>query len=169
MYSSALFNDRESKKRARDEKFSLSKGVKKAIQASKPVQSGGNKWRGGAGDSNIPKIMNEIKDKDKEKINENVKEKEKTKVESVEVRRSDGSNSTSNNINKNNADNYIETNTSKPIPIIIPSDKRKMRIGTKTKTTPSGRVLAPSGKFRKSTDGYFRKKLRNQSSSEFSA
>ena len=60
------------------------------------------------------------------------------------------------------------TNTSKPIPIIIPSDKRKLRIGTKSNISGT-KVLAPSGKFRKSTDGYFRKKLRDQSSSEFSA
>ena len=34
LYSAALFNDKEAKKKARDEKFSLSKGVKKAAQAA---------------------------------------------------------------------------------------------------------------------------------------
>jgi hypothetical protein len=74
---------------------------------------------------------------------------------------------TTNNTTKTVSSDPIETNTSKPIPIIIPSDKRKLRIGTAK--SMSGKVLAPSGKFRKSSDGYFKKKLKSQSSSEFSA
>ena len=154
MYSAALFNDKEAKKKARDEKFSLSKSVKKMNTATKTVQNGGNKWRGGASDTNVPKgeeIEKKVKNNNYDCINND-----------------NNTNNASNN-NAHNANNdFIVTNTSKPIPIIIPSDKRKIRIGAKNSVNGS-KVLAPSGKFRKSTDGYFRKKLRDQSSSEFSA
>jgi hypothetical protein len=142
LYSAALFNDKEAKKRARDEKFSLSKGVKKAAQALKPPQTGGNKWRGGATDTNAPKAS-------------------VSNTRSMAVTDADTPNPHLAPI----------TNTSKPIPIIIPSDKRKIRMGSKagSGSGPGSRLLAPSGKFRKSADGYFKKKLRNQSSSEFSA
>ena len=153
-YSAALFNDKEAKKKARDEKFSLSKSVKKDKTSTKPVQSGGNKWRGGASDNNIPKEKDSI-----QKI-ENINNKSTSLVRAEEISTYDST--------KNKNDNFIMTNTSKPIPIIIPSDKRKLRIGTKSNISGT-KVLAPSGKFRKSTDGYFRKKLRDQSSSEFSA
>ena len=153
-YSAALFNDKEAKKKARDEKFSLSKSVKKDKISTKPVQSGGNKWRGGASDTNIPK------EKDFNQKTEN------TKNLSTPVARAEEYSTYDSKKSKN--DDFIITNTSKPIPIIIPSDKRKLRIGTKSNINGT-KVLAPSGKFRKSTDGYFRKKLRDQSSSEFSA
>ena len=160
LYSAALFNDKEAKKRARDEKFSLSRGVKKAVQAAKPAQTGGNKWRGGSTDSNVPK----------------------TAAATGSVSGGDAGSSSSSSGGGVTAATRPKTltptayasteervtNTSKPIPVIIPSDKRKLRLGTKAVTMGS-RVLAPSGKFRKSSDGYFKKKLRNQSSSEFSA
>lgn len=159
LYSAALFNDKEAKKRARDEKFSLSRGVKKAVQAAKPAQTGGNKWRGGSTDSNVPK----------------------TAATAAGVGGDDAFSSSSSSGGVTAVSRLktltptahapteeTVTNTSKPIPIIIPSDKRKLRIGTKAVTMGS-RVLAPSGKFRKSSDGYFKKKLRNQFSSEFSA
>jgi hypothetical protein len=146
MYSAALFNDKEAKKRARDEKFSLSKGVKKAAQALKPPQTGGNKWRGGATDSNMPKAT----------VSLSAPTSRPMAVTDTDTP---------------NPHLAPITNTSKPIPIIIPSDKRKIRMGTKagSGSGPGSRLLAPSGKFRKSADGYFKKKLRNQSSSEFSA
>jgi hypothetical protein len=155
LYSAALFNDKEAKKRARDEKFSLSRGVKKAVQAAKPAQTGGNKWRGGSTDSNVPKAA---------------------AAATASVSGGDAGSSSSSVVTRPKtptpaAHAYTEervTNTSKPIPVIIPSDKRKLRLGTKA-VSMSSRVLAPSGKFRKSSDGYFKKKLRNQSSSEFSA
>lgn len=157
LYSAALFNDKEAKKRARDEKFSLSRGVKKAVQAAKPAQTGGNKWRGGSTDSNVPKAA----------------------AATASVAGGGGDTGSSSSIGgvtrpktptptAHTSTEERVTNTSKPIPVIIPSDKRKLRIGTKAVTLGS-RVLAPSGKFRKSSDGYFKKKLRNQSSSEFSA
>lgn len=179
LYSAALFNDKEAKKRARDEKFSLSRGVKKAAQAAKPVQSGGNKWRGGSTDTNIQKTSssssssaadNADRSGNGQSISKGGKGDGKGK-ESVTSSSSSSSNSVTavkrSNISTNLPEERI-TNTSKPIPIIIPSDKRKLRMGTKASTMGS-RVLAPSGKFRKSADGYFKKKLRNQSTSEFSA
>lgn len=146
MYSAALFNDKEAKKRARDEKFSLSKGVKKAAQALKPPQTGGNKWRGGATDTNAPKSSIPPPAPTSRSMSTTASDAPDPRPAPI-------------------------TNTSKPIPIIIPSDKRKIRMGTKggSGSGPGSRLLAPSGKFRKSADGYFKKKLRNQSSSEFSA
>jgi hypothetical protein len=152
LYSAALFNDKEAKKKARDEKFSLSKGVKKV--SDKPVQAGGNKWRGGASDNNQPKAVRTTARPDTDAPSSS-SAVDSSKMEDYSVSYNDP----------------VVTNTSKPIPIIIPSDKRKMRIGTKSSSNSSlgGRVLAPSGKFRKSTDGYFKKKLRTQANSEFSA
>ena len=150
LYSAALFNDKEAKKKARDEKFSLSRGVKKAAQAAKPPQTGGNKWRGGATDNNAQKSVTSRSDGDGDSevvsSSSTVKAVAQTKP--------------------------AVSTTSKPIPIIIPSDKRKMRIGAGSGRAGSGgrgKLLAPSGKFRKSAEGYFKKKLRTQSSSEFSA
>ena len=177
LYSAALFNDKEAKKRARDEKFSLSRGVKKAAQAAKPAQSGGNKWRGGSTDSNISKTSSsssaaaaaDSADGNGQSVSKGGKGDGKGKDS---VTSSSSSSSSMTTVRRSNTSATLPeermTNTSKPIPIIIPSDKRKLRMGTKASTMGS-RVLAPSGKFRKSADGYFKKKLRNQSSSEFSA
>jgi hypothetical protein len=159
LYSAALFNDKEAKKKARDEKFSLSKGVKKV--SDKPVQIGGNKWRGGASDNNQPKAGRTTTRSDPDAPAPSSSSIAAPSSSSSSVKMEDNSGSYDD----------VTTNTSKPIPIIIPSDKRKMRIGTKSSSNSSlgGRVLAPSGKFRKSTDGYFKKKLRTQANSEFSA
>ena len=154
LYSAALFNDKEAKKRARDEKFSLSRGVKKAVQAAKPAQTGGNKWRGGSTDSNVPKAGGGGGG-DASSSSSSGSVTAVTRLKTLTP--------TAHTLTEERV-----TSTSKPIPVIIPSDKRKLRIGTKAVTMGS-RVLAPSGKFRKSSDGYFKKKLRNQSSSEFSA
>jgi hypothetical protein len=158
LYSAALFNDKEAKKRARDEKFSLSRGVKKAVQAAKPAQTGGNKWRGGSTDSNVPKAAATAATASVSSGDAGSSSSSVTAVTRLKTLPPTAHASTEERV----------TNTSKPIPVIIPSDKRKLRIGTKAVTMGS-RVLAPSGKFRKSSDGYFKKKLRNQSSSEFSA
>ena len=152
LYSAALFNDKEAKKKARDEKFSLSKGVKKAAQAAKPPQTGGNKWRGGATDNNAQKSITSSGGGDEDNEVVGISSSAKA-VASTQL---------------------AVSATSKPIPIIIPSDKRKMRIGAGSGRTGAGvggssKLLAPSGKFRKSAEGYFKKKLRTQSSSEFSA
>ena len=174
LYSAALFNDKEAKKRARDEKFSLSRGVKKAAQAAKPAQSGGNKWRGGSTDSNVSKTSSSSSSSVAATGSAEENSKFISKGGKVDGKGKEGSSSSSGvtAVRRSNTSTTLPeervTNTSKPIPIIIPSDKRKLRMGTKASMMGS-RVLAPSGKFRKSADGYFKKKLRNQSTSEFSA
>jgi ATP-dependent RNA helicase DDX31/DBP7 len=131
-FSSTVALDKETKQKARDEKYSLSKKSKIEVKKKNPdgtdVKLPGNKYR------TNPAIL-------------------PTKV--------------SINDDKDDNGNYnvdIDPN-SKPIPR-LPIEKQRLR--KMGKTSSLGGKLSASGKFRKSTTGYFRKKLRSQAMSEFS-
>lgn len=61
----------------------------------------------------------------------------------------------------------VALTTARPGAVKTGSDKQKLRkMGKRSTTSGSSRVLSSSGKFRK-TNGYFKKQLRSQSSAEF--